>query len=144
MSLPVCYSHSGYIMSLIGWVMSVDKPPLTDSGNIHLLVHTLVHQYLQQIPTHILGQCLKKQNFYFPKDIFRRFLGEGFKKKIMENSILGARGGVSECHFPYPFFNFFCSKWSKNHFQTLKFFSCIGGGVSPWGSSSPPLGFIDT
>ena len=35
----------------------------------------------------------------------------------MENSILG--GGVSKGHFPYPIFLFFfCSKWSKNHFQT--------------------------
>ena len=50
------------------------------------------------------------------KDPIGKFL------KIMENSIMG---GQSEGHFSYSFF--FGSKWHKNQFQTLKFFSCIGG-----------------
>ena len=32
---------------------------------------------------------------------------EGLKKSIMENSILGGEGGVSEGHFPYPIFLIF-------------------------------------
>jgi len=55
----------------------------------------------------------------------------------MENSTIG---GVSEGHFPHSFF--FGSKWLKNHFWTLNFFSGIGG--SPFGAPQPPQGFIDT
>ena len=58
----------------------------------------------------------------------------------MENSIIGGQG-VSKGHFPHSFF--FGSKWPKNQFQTLKFFSCIGG-VSPLRAPHAPLGFIDT
>ena len=46
---------------------------------------------------------------------------EGFKiffLKIMENSIIGGEGSFSISNLFY----FFCSKWSKNHFETLKFF----------------------
>ena len=59
---------------------------------------------------------------------------EGLKKIFMENSILG---GGQRGSFSISNFLFFCSRWSKNHFKTLKFLSCMGG-VPPWGSSSPP------
>ena len=41
-------------------------------------------------------------------------LGKGSKKNPLWK--IPYWGGVSEGHFQYPFFYFFCSKWSNNHF----------------------------
>ena len=76
---------------------------------------------------------------------FFKLIREGFKKKIkkkVENSILGG-GGQRGSFSTFLFFYFFCFKWPKNQFQTLKFFSCRGGGP-PLGHLKPPLGSMDT
>ena len=50
---------------------------------------------------------VRKCNFYTFAKNGSKELGKGSKKKIMENSILGGGGGVSEGHFPYPIFFIF-------------------------------------
>ena len=66
------------------------------------------------------------------------------KKKIMENSIIGARRGQQGSFSTFLIFLFFMLQMAKKLILDIEFFFMYRGG-SPLGApQAPHLGFIDT